>query len=789
VERYWDELRISVRTLRKSRLFAFAVISALSIGVALETVVISVVNAYLVRSLPYPAADRLYRVSYGSPGQSPPSGLESLDWQSLSDVVEHPISWDLDAFYVLGGDYPERALGEWVTLGFMRGLGIQPAIGRSFTPDEFNPGGPQVALISHDLWISRFGGDTTALGRQFQAYTSDRPRDPERFTIVGVLPPNFWHLNAFTQILTPLRAPSYPYLVRLRANAPVVVAERRITDLVRDAHAALPAGWSVRLQSVQTEYASRVKPLLQAVGVSVTLVMLIACSNAALLVLLRGMRRQKEVGLRLALGATTTRIARILLTESIILVGTATVIGGWLAWMALRWLAPVIEHQLGRTVPGGSSAISIDVGVLAMVTALALSMVMFLSLAPFFATARQALFSTMRQGRPIGAEGSRGRGMRFTLIALEVAGSFALLVGCGLMTRTVARMLDVDLGFDPRNVVTAQIAIREQSYPDVASRLAFYERVLHASPGASLATPSPLASFDTRSPVEVEGIRTRVALRLVTASYFTTLGTPIIAGRAFTADDRGSSEPVAIISESVGRLLWPGSVPIGKRIRMETSPTDTVAITRTVVGIVRDVRQSPTDDAMADVYVPFLQVPPRFAVVVRRTSEPLAAWTASVRRDVNAIDAGVTVSLSERLGDVVKEQLGRPRFLASLFAGFGIFATALGVMGLYTVIAYAVKQREQEIALRIALGARSPSILGLFARDGVRMLFAGLVIGAFGARSVGRLLEAQLFGVERLDVTTIVVAAFGLAVACLAACTLPARKASRIDPIVALKAE
>jgi predicted permease len=789
VQRYWDELRISVRTLLRAKAFAFAVISALAIGIALETVVISVVNAYLVRSLPYPAADRLYRVSYAAPGQSPPSDLENLDWSSLADIVEHSISWDLDAFYLLGGDYPERALGAWVTPGFMRGLGLQPAIGRAFTAEEFTPGGPQVALISNDLWMTRFGGDTAALGRRFQANTSDRPHEPEMFTIVGVLPSNFWHLNTYTQILTPLRASSYPYLVRLRANAPSAVAERRITDLIRDADVDLPAGWSVRLQSLQAEYASRVKPLLQAIGASVTLVMLIACSNAALLMLLRGMRRRKEVSLRLALGASTTRVARILLSESIILVGTATVIGGSLAWIAIRWLAPMIEHQLGRRVPGGPSAISIDGGVLAMITALAVSMVVLLSLAPFFATARQALFSMLRQGRPIGGEGSRGRGMRFTLIALEVAGSFALLVGCGLMTRTVAHMLDVDLGLDPRNVVTAQMAIREQSYPDVSSRLAFYERLVHDLTGGALTTPSPLASFEPRFRVEAEGIDARVSLRAVTADYFTTLGAPIVAGRAFTAADRGSSEPVAIVSESVGRLLWPAGLPLGKRIRMETSPDDTARITRTVVGIARDVRQSPTDQALADVYVPFLQVPPRYAVVVRRTNEPLSAWSAGLRRAVEAIDPTVTVSLPERLGDVVEDQLGRPRFLASLFAAFGIFATVLGVMGLYTVIAYAVKQREQEIALRMALGASSTSILGLFAREGTHMLFVGLLIGVVGVLGVGRLLEAQLFGVGRLDATTIVVTAFGLAAACVAACTLPARKAGRIDPIVALRAE
>jgi putative ABC transport system permease protein len=245
MESLWDDVRVAVRSLLKARGYTVSAVLTLAFGLALAIVVLSVVNAYLVRSLPYPASDRLYSVTYAQPGERQPSDMETLDWASLADVVEHPIAWDLDVFYMMGGDgaFSERAPGAWVTPGFMNGLGIRPAFGRAFTSNEFLPGAPQAALISHDLWMRRFGGDSAVIGRRFDAYVSDRPRDPEIFTIVGVLPAGFWHLNPYTQLLTPLRASTYPYIVRLRQDVPPAVAEDRITALVRGTRTDIPARW------------------------------------------------------------------------------------------------------------------------------------------------------------------------------------------------------------------------------------------------------------------------------------------------------------------------------------------------------------------------------------------------------------------------------------------------------------------------------------------------------------------------------------------------------------------
>jgi putative ABC transport system permease protein len=791
-------MKQTLRTLLRSRGFTAAVLVTLTLGIALETSVVAIVNAYLVRSLPYPNADRLYSVMYAPPDVDHPPGLADLDWQSVSDVVEHPIAWDLDVFYLRGGAHPERAPGAWVTPGFMQGLGIRAALGRSFTAGDFVTGAPQVALISHEMWQRRFGADSGILGRTFDAYVSDRPQDPERFTIVGVLPAGFWHLNPYTQVLTPLRATSYPYLVSLRDGVPVEMAEERIGALVRASNTALGATYRPELRSTHGEYLRQVKPMLLAIGASVTLVLLIACSNVALLMLLRGLRRQKEIAVRLALGAPAGRIARLLLGESLTLTTIAAVAGSLLAWLLVRALAGTIELQLGRRVPGGATAMTLDVTVLSAVVLLTLVIAAVVSLVVYAATRRHGIFATLRHGARGGTERPGGRRTRLGLVVAEVAGSLTLLVGCGLMVRTVLGMLHVDMGIRAEGVISANLAIRDQSYPDDASRATFYDRVLRSvseMPGVAsmaLASPPPLAEYNPMSAYARDGRPepTPAAVRIVSADYFATLDIPVRQGRPFTTVDQRTTEPVAIVSESVARRLWPNANAVGRQLRiMERGTLDTVITWRTIVGVVKDVRQSPTDQELTEVYLPLLQVAGRFASILIRTSRDAPTWLDEIRRTLGTIDPEATVGSMERLSQLVDAQMARPRFLASLFAGFGFFATLLGVMGLYGVVSYAVKQREQEVAVRMAVGADARAIVALFMREGAIVLLAGVAAGALGAVAIGRVLSAQLFGVASVDFLTLVLATLGLGVACLVATWWPARRATRSDPLMVLKAE
>ena len=781
----------ALTSLARSRGFAAAVILILGVAIALQTSMVAVVNAYLLRSLPYPESERLHTVTYAQPPAFPPDGLEDLDWASLSDVIEYPIAWDLDMFYVLGGEYPEAAQGAWVTWGFTQGIGVRAALGRTFTEADFMPGQPQVALISDALWRDRYGRDPRILGRTFSAFVSDRPDDPETFTIVGVLPEGFWHLNPFTQVLTPLRAANtYPYLARLRPDVPPEIAAQRIERMAREANLTVPNGWRVEVRPTHAEYTRATRPMLLAVGAAVTLVFLIACANVGLLMVLRGMRRRKEMAVRLALGAGVVRIARMLLVEAGTLVAAASMTGLLLAWWALRTFGATIEMNLGRRVPGGVTALSLDWRVLAIMAAALLLVAVVLSLAPLVGSRR--IFSALRERRTTSESG--GRHTRSALIALEVGGSLALLVGCGLMARTVVRLLDVDIGARVDGVVTATLAMRQQSYPTIEGRAAFYERILGAlranGGDAVLSTPTPLATYNPVDITTSNAVAGKAAVRLVTSGYFHLLDIPIVAGRSIAESDRGNAAPVAVVSQSMAQRFWPGVNPIGQTLRLteQLSGRDTAVVTRTVVGVARDVRQSPTDEELADLYVPLLQSPGRFSAIVTRAA--VTPQTAkNLRRIVSSVDNQVAIGAIQSLDEVMSRQLSRPRFLAGLFTAFGIFAATLGAVGLYVVIAYAVRQREHEIAVRMAVGATARNIVGMILRDGSLVVVVGLALGMVGALAVGRLLQAQLFGVHPVDALTLGAATSVLALVSLAAIFWPARRASKTDPVVALRAE
>jgi putative ABC transport system permease protein len=799
--RVGDDLRVAARLLARARWCTAMVVVTLAVALALQTTVVVDVNAYLVRSLPYPGADRLYQVTYAPRGENPPEKLEQLDWASLSDVVEFPVAWDLDVFYLAGGEYPEAAPGAWVTDGFMQGLGVRAAMGRGFVSNDFETGQPQVALISHELWRTRYSGDSAVIGRTFQAYVSDRPQDPELFTIIGVLPERFWHFNTYTQVLTPLRAATYPYQVRLRTGVSPAHVESRITALVMNGGHNVAPGWRARLRLANAQYSSSVRPMLLAVGGAVGVLLLIVTANVALLALLRGMSRQKEIAVRLALGAGRAQVSRLLVAEALILCAAAVTTGALLASVALRSLAPTIEQQLGRRVPGGAAMLSIDWRVMLVVGASALVVAVAVTMAPLVGAFRPAVFSSLRQARPGAIAGVNGRRLRSAFIAFEVAGSLSLLAGCGLLLRTVFAQLNVDLGIRPAGVITASLSMREQSYPTADRRVALFERVLGAvgtADGVSsvaLGNPPPLATFEPElieAGAGSNAMRMRAAVRTVSASYFATLGIPVAAGRSFTALDRGQGEQVAMVSEKAARRLWSGASPLGQFIRLveqTASGADTMIVTRTIVGVVRDVRQSPTDDDAADIYVPILQAPSRFVTIVVRTAGRGGIPANELRRRVSAVDSEVSVGASQQLDVLVAQQLARPRFLASLFAGLGVFAGLLGVAGLYAVIAAAVKQREHEIAVRMAVGADGRKILALFMNEGSRLVLAGVLVGVFGAFAMGRLLEAQLFGVARIDFLTLGLAALVLGTAAAGAIWWPARQASRTDPGLALKAD
>ena len=726
--------------------------------------------------------------------------MAALDWRSLDDVIEHPIAWDLDAFYMLGGEHVEMMPGAWVTEGFVRGLGIQPALGRGFDADAFAPGAPNVVLISDRLWVSRFGADPNIVGRTFTAYVSDRPDEAEHFTIIGVMPRGFWHINPYTEILTPLRAPTYPYMARLRAGVTPTDAASRITALVTGGASTVPQNWAASVVSAHANHVQAVRPVLRAVSGAAALVLLVGCANVACLLLVRATRRQKEMAVRVALGAGRGAIARMLLAEGILIAGTASLLALLLTRLTLDAIAPTIQLQLGRSAPGGLPAFAISLRTLAVTAGIAFATAVLCAVVPLVTALGAPVAGRLQTGSRTMTEGTSSQRIRAGLIAVQVALSLTLLCGSALMLRSVLSLVRIDLGFDAERVLNSSITLRQNRYPDETTRAAVFERLIAGVRGIAgveavgLTTAWPVQQPTAQAIERRDGsARTtvRAAIQGVSDGYFTTLAIPTRGGRTFTAADRLGSAPVAIVSEALARQLWPDGRAIGQRIAVPQGQTNgpPVPIDREVVGVVGNVRQGATDVDLADLYVPMLQTPTRFAFVLVRTAGGPASWLTSVRSAVRDVDPELAVDRAQPLQLAVDAVTARPRFLTSLLGGFAAIAALLALVGVYGVIAYAVRQREREIAVRLAIGADPARITGLFVRQGAIILLAGLALGSVGVMAAGRLIESQLFGVTPRDPLALAVAVAAFAGAGLFAIWWPSRRAGSLDPAVALRAE
>ncbi len=799
VDRLVHDTRAASRSLAKARGFSGVAISTLAVGLTLCTITLTVLNAYFVRELPYPAADRLYSVQYAPPGSDPPRGLRSVDWRALGDVIEHTIAWDLDMFYLTGMTRPERAPGAWVTPGFIEGYGVRPAIGRNFDTTDFQLGRPQVALISHRLWQGRFGGDGAVVGRRFQAYVSDRPDEPEVFTIVGVLPEGFWHLNPFTDILVPLRSSSYPYTVRVRKEAsPGVVAER-MTALVRSGSQTLDPAWEVSLISTKGRYVAEMRPVVRAVTIAVGLVFLITCANVAMLFLVRTKRKEPELAMRLALGSTRGQLARLILLEALLLGAVATATGLVCGRLLMAWLGPQAEQQLGRMVPGGLAGFELDGTVIAGTVACGLLSTCIFMLAPMVTAWRTNL--ELPRSSSAQTEGARRLRARSLLVAFEVAASLALLTGSALLVESAYRMLRVDFGIDTERTLMASLSLRQRSYPDVDARAAFYERIeerLANVPGFQAVAMSdlwPLQAPRRREVARTAGggvVVTEAGVIGVSSDYFETLNVPLREGRVFAAYDRWEAERVAVVSETLARRLEPQSSIVGQRLQLRAETPRSAGeapLSLLVVGVVADVRQTHTDEDFGDLYMPLVQRGPLFAWILARVPAFSPTWEDEIWTAVSGIDPDVSLGPPQILQTGVDDERARPRFLASLLSGFATFAGVLAVVGVYSVISYSVRQRQREVAVRMAVGADRSSVALLFLRQGGIVLAGGLTLGVGCALAVSRALESQLYGVHAGNPRVLVLTTLAFGVCGLLAIAWPAMRATSIDPAVTLRGD
>ena len=793
-----SDTRYALRSLARTPGFLVTAVGTLCVSIALCAAVMVVANAYLMRGLPYPDSDRLYSIRYGGPNLPFVQGLEKIDWRSLDDVIEHPIAWDLDLFSLRGAPYPEAIEGTWVTPGYMDAFGVRPAMGRTFTPGDYRDTAPPIAIISHRLWQRRFNGDPAIVGRHVEAYMNDRPNEPQRLAIVGVLPADHWHLNRFTDILSPLRALSYPYMARLRNGVAPEIVAARIESLVRAGGLNLPAGWTVSLASSHEEYVRTIRPLLVALAIATVLVVLIACSNVAVLFTLRASHRRREVAVRRALGASATRVVRTLAAEAITIGIVSSALGILLAQTVLTLAAPTLERNLGRSAPGGVAAVQLDGLTLTAAILVGLLVTALCGLAQVWASSRAPASLALTGGQKGGGAGPAQRRAHAVMIVAEIAASLALLVGATLMVQSGLRILRVDMGQSIDNVRVGSVSLSQEKYPNAPSRLALFERVaadvmaLPAVQHAGFGTGWPLQQAPQR-PVgrdgDPSGFVTRAGVIGIGPGYFEALRIGIEAGRAFEPQDRVGTEPRAIVSRELAARLWPGQSAVGRLLRLgpaqqggASPPTPYL-----VVGVAADVRHAHTDDDLADVYVAVLQFPSRSAWIYFRTEGNSGHVDADLRALLQRIDPDLSLGTPRDLADILDEQRAGGRFLATLLVVFAMFATVLALVGIYGAIAYTVRQREREIAVRLAVGADGRRIMTMFVRQGLVMLIAGLTLGVGGAVALGRVLQAQLFGVEPADPSALAAATLAFLVCGLIAIGWPARTAASTDPALALK--
>jgi predicted permease len=798
-----QDFRFAGRSLRRRPGFGFTVVAVLGLVIAVNAAVTAVVSAYLLRALPYPHPDRVASVTRTPPGRSTmasdapvPSGLNNIVWPRSDSVMEYSAAWELDGFGFLSGGDPEVVGGAWVTAGFFPITGARTQIGRVFTQEEVKEGAA-VAVISHGLWQRRFGGNTEVLGSVIRSYSNDRPADAESFRVIGVLTSDFWSFATdASDLFVPLRGTRRPVLVRLREGVSPGQAGLHLTRIARARLDMVDPRWRMHVTPLQEGLYRDVAPSLRVLAGTALLVLLIAAGNLAVLLLMRSVVRGRELSIRSALGAGRARIFQQLAVEGFLLTAAAGAVGLFSAHAVLDFLAPTIQSFLGAPAPGGDGGLALDARTWVVTAAMCAGVAALFGIVP--ALAHRPGFRLLRASP--GTEAERHSTVRRILVGTEVALSLALLVGAGLLARSTARLHRMELGFEARGLALSSLALRERSYPEEESRIRFFDPVLKetelipAIHGAAIASRFPF-QFGRGDLLAAEGAEPaltrdlRAAHHTVSQDYFAVMGIPLLAGRGFEPSDRLASDPVVVVSRELAERLWPGGTAIGRRLRLgswKSLPPEGASPWRRVVGVVEDVRTTRTGEDFPETYTPYRQDARSHMYLIVRTDDPDAAQ-AGVRAAVAEVDSEQPLGAFSPMESIATAELLRPRFLTGVLVSFALFALLLTLFGLYAVIAYAAAQRQRELAIRMALGAGRPELVGRLLRQGLGTVGAGAAAGLLGAALLSRVLASQLYGVSPLEPLTYASLTVATIVAALAAIWVPARRAARVDPAKVLR--
>jgi len=806
VETLWQDVRFGARMLRKSPGFTVVAVLTLALGIGANTAMFSLADGILLRPLPYAEPERLvvFLQSYPSVGLTRWGISQFLfaQFREQTRSFERSAAHSSAGINLTGLDEPLRLQAAYVTAAFFEVLGVPPALGRAFRPEEDVPGKNIVCILSDRLWRGRFGGDPGIVGRSL--LLDGQPRE-----VVGVMPPGFQYPRIETDIwiplgLNPQRRFGFMFtgIARLKPGVTAAQAEAETTgiqwNLARQSDNPPPAGADMKmmvrpLHTAVTQSART--PLLVLLG-AVGLVLLIACANIANLLLARVTARRREIALRIALGASPLRIVVQLLTESLLLAAMGALAGVLLA----NWLVALIGRLPLEGIPR-ITEVGVSTAALAFTAALALLTGILFGVAPAFRARRISLSAGLHEGiRSTASASSRGTS-RF-LVAAQVALSLVLLVGAGLLLKSFAHLLAVNPGFQPENLLTMRLSLSGERYAEPEPMAQFYESLLErvrSLPGvraAGLITALPIRPDGWADGYAVEGherpgpVQPNAMIRVVLPGYFQALGIPLLRGRDFSSADRGDSEPVAIVDETLARLYWPDGNALGKRIRFGWDTSERAWMT--IVGVAGNVKHS----GLAAAGYPHLYLSHRqregradaMYLAVRTTSDPAAA-TAGIREQVRALDANVPVFAVRTMSGLVAESLNSQRLTNLLLGAFAATALLLAGVGIYGVMSLSVTGRTQEFGIRIALGAQRGDVLRLVVTQGMKIVAAGAVVGVLGALGATRFLQTLLFEVSPADPVTFAAVAAILGGAAFAACWIPARRATKVDPMVALRYE
>ena len=805
------DVRYALRSLRKHPGFTAVVLATLALGIGANAAIFSVVNAVLLRPLPYEGADRI-AVIWGDlhrPGvnQIPASAGEYVDYRDRSHAFEHIAVYDTAGLNLTGAGEPEELDGAAVTASLFPLVGATAEVGRLFTAAEEQPGHNDVAVVSHGLWTRRFNASRHVVG---QVVAIDgRPTE-----IVGVMPASFEFPDPAVDIWKPLLLDAealssnnrgshgYTALARMRPGITLAQAQADLAGVTATFKAEYPGnyrtGFTATLRPLQEEIVGdTARPLFILLG-AVGLVLLIACANVSNLLLARAASRRKEIALRTALGASRGRLVRQLMTESVLI----ALAGGVLGLVVASWSMDLLIGLAPDTIPR-LREVTLDRRVVAFTALVSVATGVLFGIVPALRASGAALNEVLKDGGRSGESAMHGRAGRL-LVVSEVALSLVLLIGAGLLVHSFARVQNVEPGFDARGMLTLRLALPESRYTTFEQGDRFFDSLfaaLRARPGVeavAAANALPFSGVGGSRTFHIEGREPKrpedqpeEQLRIVTDGYFQTMRIPVVKGREFTDRDRLSAPRVAVVNEALARKHWPGETPVGRRVTFSRDEPHWYEI----VGVVANIKHRGLDAAdQPELYVPYRQ--PLFSnwtvrpmqVVVRTAGDPMIA-ASSVRQDVARIDAEQPISDVRTMDDRIGRSLAARRFNMVLLAVFASLALTLAGIGIYGIVAYAVTERTHEIGVRLALGAQRRDVMAMIVAQGMAMAAAGAAVGVVSALLLTRLMTSLLFGVSAADPITFAAIPLLLAAVAFVACYLPARRATRVDPLAALRTE